>query len=312
MSRIQNRWGPDRTEVKFFRENEFPLRMRLLRWLGRQTWIPKGQNRLLYGIMTPENAPDYTFEVDFFGSKYRGNLADYIDWMVFVYGSYERNELTLLEAATEYLRRVRKEPITFVDVGANSGHHTLFMARIADQTVAFEPHPGLVKAIEAKIALNGITNVRVMPVALGSRNEVRDFYLEDGTNAGIGTFVPNEREAKAIPIELAIRRGDDVFDEEKFSRIDLMKVDVEGFEPAVFEGLQKRIRSDRPIILAELSQKAYLQINSEEAFRDAFYAGAVFATVVGRAGRQYQLAPFRYGVSVETLVIPPEYADFVR
>jgi FkbM family methyltransferase len=309
---MKDRWGAHRADTKYFRESEFSARLKLLRWLGRQTWIPKGQNRLLYSIMMPENAPDYSFEVEFFGSRYRGNLSDFIDWMVFVYGSYQREELTLLKDAADYLRTKRGQPITFVDVGANSGHHTLFMSRIADQTIAFEPHPGLVQAFEARVSLNQLTNVRIMPFALGAKDETRDFYLETGPNAGTGTFVPNDHEAKVTPMQLRIRRGDDVFDEEGVPRIDLMKVDVEGFELAVFDGLQRRIRSDFPIILAELSQKAWEQFGSEQAFKSAFYEGARFAAVKGRAGRNYKLGRFRYGANVEVLVVPPQYAEFAR
>src|ERR1700742_2392665 len=116
MTRIQDRWRSDPAEVKYSRASEFPLRMKLLRWLGRQTWIPKGQHRLPYWVMAPEKAPDYLFEVDFYGKKYRGNLADYIDWMVFAYGSYASSELALLKDAVGYLRQKRPSPIQFVDV----------------------------------------------------------------------------------------------------------------------------------------------------------------------------------------------------
>ena len=310
MTRIQNRWSSDSAKIKYSRVGEFPLRMRLLRWLGRQTWIPKGQHRLLYWVMAPEKAPDYQFEVDFFGKRYRGNLADYIDWMVFAYGSYASSELALLKDAAGYLRQKRSAPIYFVDVGANSGHHTLFMAGIADQIIAFEPFPGLVRAVKAKIALNTLANVKLIPVALGSRNEVRDYFLGEGANAGTGTFIANERERETAPIQLSIRRGDDVLAEEKLARLDLLKVDVEGFEPFVFEGLRQRILSDRPIILTEMTEKSYQHLGSEMAFRDLFYRGAHFAGVGGRSGHGYRLEPFRYGITFETLILPPEYAEF--
>jgi FkbM family methyltransferase len=310
MTRIQDRWSSDSAKVKYSRAAEFPFRMRLLRWLGRQTWIPRGQHRLLYWVMAPEEAPDYPFEVDFFGKQYRGNLADFIDWMVFAYGAYESSELALLKEAAGYLRRKRPSPIHFVDVGANSGHHTLFMAGIADQIIAFEPFPGLVRAIEAKIALNSLTNVKLLPVALGSRNEERDYFLGEGANAGTGTFIASEKETEASPIQLSIRRGDDILAEEKLARLDLLKVDVEGFEPFVFEGLRQRIFADRPVILTEMTEKSYQLLGGEKAFRDLFYEGARFAGVEGRAGHGYRLGTFQYGVTFETLVLPPEYAEF--
>ena len=310
MTRIRDRWGTDPTEIRYSRADAFPFRMRLLRWLGRQTWIPRGQHRLLYRVMAPEKAPDYPFEVDFFGKRYRGNLADFIDWMVFAYGAYENSELRLLKDAAGYLRQKRSAPIHFVDVGANSGHHTLFMSSIADQVIAFEPFPGLVRAIEAKIALNNLANVKLIPAALGARNEVRDYFLDEGANAGTGTFIAGDGEAKISPIQLSIRRGDDILAEEKLTRLDLLKVDVEGFEPFVFEGLRQRILADRPIILTEMTEKSYRHLGSEKAFRDLFYEDARLVGVAGRSGRGYRLEPFQYGITFETLILPPEYAEF--
>lgn len=94
--------------------------------------------------------------VDFFGRRYRGDLAQYIDWRVFCYGSASSAELSVLEKIASQIRTRRPGPINFVDVGANVGHHTLFMAGIADQILAFEPHPRLQPLIEDKIVLNGL------------------------------------------------------------------------------------------------------------------------------------------------------------
>ena len=63
--------------------------------------------------------------------------------------SYASSELPLLKDAAGYLRQKRFAPIHFADMGA-SGHHTLYMAGIADHIIAFEPFPALVRAIEAK------------------------------------------------------------------------------------------------------------------------------------------------------------------
>jgi hypothetical protein len=61
----------------------------------------------------------------------------------------------------------------------------------------------------------------------------------------------------------------------------------------------------------ETFERAVVGFGSEEAFRNQFWEDAVFAEVGGRHGRDYELRPFRFGRSGETLVVPPELANFV-
>ncbi len=297
----------DPAETIYHTEKDFTGRMRLLRWLGRQTWIARGHNRLLTAVIEPEMAPDFPFEVDFFGQRYRGNLADYIDWMVFTYGAYAMPELLLLRDLVKLLRRQRKGALSFFDVGANSGHHTLFMSALVEEVIAFEPFPGFLEGIVQKVMLNRLENVSIMPVALGNKDEMRNYYLDfRNTNAGMGTFLPDPEKDGPPSARLLIRKGDDFFQENGFPRIDILKVDAEGFEPLVFEGLRERLEKDRPIILTELGPEAHELFGSEQAFRAAFYPDARFAAVQGRNGCRYKLKPLSYETSSEVLIIPPE------
>lgn len=300
----------DPVVTSYHTEKDFTVRMRLLRWLGRQRWIVKGHNRLLTSILRPEDAPDFPFEVDFFGHRYRGNLADYIDWMVFAYGAYATPELTLLRDLVRLLRRQRPGALSFVDVGANSGHHTLFMSALVDEVIAFEPFPAFLESIVEKITINGLQNVSIMPVALGNKDEIRNYYINfRHTNAGMGRFLPDADVDRPPSAQLTIKRGDEFFDENRLPRIDILKVDVEGFEPLVFEGLKQRLARDRPVILTELGPEAHELFGSEQAFRSAFYPGARFASISGRNGCRHRLKPFHYETSNEVLIIPPELVE---
>ena len=124
LEKSHNLSTPTRAEYR----SRFPIRLEALRWFGRQTWIPRGRDRILRMALSPETCQPYSFEVDFFGLRYRGDLSQYIDWLVFMYGSYAYWELNLLEAISEELRKAQST-VNFFDVGANVGHHTLFMGR---------------------------------------------------------------------------------------------------------------------------------------------------------------------------------------
>lgn len=312
MTDAPRRWNTARrTRAIFARETEFPWHLRLLRRLGRSRWLPFGQDRLLRLIHDPETSPHFLFEVDFFGQLYRGDLAHYIDWLVFCYGGAPYYELSLLKEAVAFLRSRRRGPIGFFDIGANVGHHSLFMATLADRVIAFEPMPDLVALIEEKIQINRLTNVEVVPVAMGDADEDGDYLVGRGANSGEGSFLPHGEFDRGSLIKLPIRQGDRLCEAKRLPRVDLVKVDVEGFEPQVFRGLAGSIRRDRPIILTELSDNARRGFGTEEGFRAAFYESAHFTEVGGGFSAGPKFRPFRFATSGEVLIVPPEFADFL-
>jgi FkbM family methyltransferase len=289
---------------------DYPARLKLLRWVGRQTWIPKGQDWLLRRIWHPDGGRQFAFEVDFFGARYQGNLAHYVDWSVFAYGSHALAELTLLDALAAEIRQ-RRGRVCYYDVGANVGHHSLYMAPRVDAVIAFEPYGPLREEILTKMKRNAFDHVRVIPFAIGETDETLNYYPGETANSGTGTFRPEAEETRRAAIPLEIRNGDRLCEEQGLPPIDLMKVDVEGFEPRVFRGLAARIARDRPPILTELSGKSMAGYASEAEFRRSFWDGAVFAEVCGREGCPFELRPFVYGHSGEVLIVPPEMTGFV-
>lgn len=291
-----------------------PLRAKLFRLVGQQSWIPRGRDRILRKIWDPDSGDSFPFVVDFFGLHYPGNLSEYIDWRVFAYGCAAPAELCLLAELSAELRKT-KSRIAFFDVGANVGHHTLFMALHADDIFAFEPFPPLQEKIRQKLVLNQLSHVRVIPCALGATDRVQLYYPGKGSNSGTGSFVSEEIRAGSVGAELQIRNGDRLFSELDLPGIDLLKMDVEGFECEVVHGLAGRIHRDRPPILMELSELSRAAFGSEQNFKSCFWDGAVFAGVTSKAVRySYGLEPLRFNgpnPTGEVLVVPPELSDFV-
>ncbi|MBT9331801.1 FkbM family methyltransferase [Paracidobacterium acidisoli] len=288
-----------------------PLRLQLFRLIGKQTWIPRGQDWMLRKIWDPDSGQSYPFEVDFFGMRYPGDLSQLIDWRVFAYGCHASAELTLLkELATDL--RGKKKRLCFYDIGANLGHHTLFMAGCADQVIAFEPFAPLQERICEKLRLNALTNVLLIPCALGEEDSTQRYWPGGGANSGSGTFLPEEIGTYTEPVEIRVRNGDHLCSEMGLPPVDLIKMDVEGFEPLVLHGLADTIRRDRPPILMEICDRARAGFGSEEDFRSLFWEDAVFAEVTGRSGCSYHLKPLHYATAGELLAVPPEMGDFVR
>lgn len=113
----------------------------------------------------------FDFEVDFFGARYNGNLNCFIDWTVYFYGAYEHEILCLFRDIVSAV---------FFDVGANIGHHSLFMAKHCAHVHAFEPYAAVAEKLEQKIAKNNISNIVVHQVGLGLKNEKLPYFAPEG------------------------------------------------------------------------------------------------------------------------------------
>ena len=236
-----------------------------LRWLGHRDAVPYGaRDRLLRLCCNPDRAPDKRFEADFFGLRYSGSLASYIDWIVFFYGAYEKGMLFLLR---DLLRARGAARPVFVDVGANTGHHALFMSRHAASVHAFEPYGEVRDIMVRRLAENGIANVTVHPVGLGAADGRRPFFAPTTANAGTGTFVAERQEitGNVLAAELTVCAADAYFAAHGIDRVDLVKIDVEGLEAEVLAGMKAVVARDRPAIVMEYSGTTRARLPDEAA-----------------------------------------------
>jgi FkbM family methyltransferase len=296
--------------VKYKAEEDFPPRIRLLKWLGRQVWVPRGQDRLLRALYDPDGGEHFYFDIDFFGQRYHGDLGHFIDWMVFCYGAAPYSEVMLLRDLVSYLRDRAVTPISFYDIGANVGHHSLFMASLADRVYAVEPYGDLIHLIKEKIEANKLVNITILPFALGE-SDSKAAYFPGTNNPGAGSLFNSFPGVSPESTDVDVRHGDRTFGAMKLPKIDVMKIDVQGFEPQVIRGLKERIARDRPAVLMEMSDHSRDGFGREDQFRALFYPDAAIVEITGRYGRPYKLQRFSYEIADEVLILPPEMADFL-
>jgi tRNA G46 methylase TrmB len=102
------------------------------------------------------------FVTDFYGLRYRGISNNYIDVHVLYYGAFEKPMLHWLRDTVALLA---DEDLVFLDVGANTGQHTLFMSRLVSEVHAFEPYPPVLEKLRGAIDRNQLANVSVHAVA---------------------------------------------------------------------------------------------------------------------------------------------------
>jgi FkbM family methyltransferase len=276
----------------------------ILQRIGRQDWL-RGRDRILRAFVHPDYQKPLAFETDFFGHSYTGNMTNFIDWTVFYYGAFNVHELRLLAKIARALRQQGK-PVNFFDVGANIGHHTLFMSSHADRVFSFEPFFVVRNEMERKLAHAGVSNVTVFPVALGDQNQSAAFSPPTGANQGTGTLgeiLPDNASSDKISVEVI--RGDDFLAANHLPPISLLKMDVEGFEEKALEGLRETLWRDRPPIFMEIQPD-----RKNSTVLDLLYPDHLLFKVDGSRG-QFVLKPFTTGKTEEALVLPAELAGII-
>jgi FkbM family methyltransferase len=225
------------------------LKRRLLRALGHQRYLRFGvRDRVLRRLDDPDTNSPADFVVPFYGARYRGSFNSFIDWCAYYYGAYEREDL---EVIADLMAAV--EAPTFVDVGANVGHHTLFAATRARRVIAIEPFEPLTHRIQQKIDDNVLTNVTIVPCGLGDRDELVAYEPPTTQNTGTGRFRPGPRRGNETMLLLPVRRGDDVLADAGIERPSVIKIDTEGYERRVLAGLAQTLEAARPIVVFEWS-----------------------------------------------------------
>ncbi|WKD51445.1 FkbM family methyltransferase [Microbulbifer spongiae] len=175
--------------------------------------------------------------------------TDYIQKKIFTEGL--PYELEMLRGMASYM-----SPGDLVlDVGANVGNHTLYLAKIAGcQVLSFEPNESLCNAINNSLVYNKLNSkVVVHCVGVGSKPGKAHFKQFDENNLGGQSLViGNELEDSIQVIRL------DGLDLDQ--HISAIKVDVEGMELEVLEGAVEIIKRDLPNL--------YIECQTEQKFNE--------------------------------------------
>ncbi len=148
-----------------------------------------------------------------------------------------------------------------LDIGANTGLYTVIGAKSnPDATFyTFEPHPANCKRLRHNIQLNGLKNVSAFQQAVGNTNSNIQFFVPKtgeiiDTSSALQDFSQSTYGGKISWIDITVGQTtlDNFVEMNSVSRVDLMKVDVEGYELMVFDGGKKLIEKFRPVIICEI------------------------------------------------------------
>jgi FkbM family methyltransferase len=139
-------------------------------------------------------------------------------------------------------------------VGANIGYFSLLAARHCPggKIISLEPVSNSYKALTENIALNQFTNIEMLNLAAGDTEESRIIYLSADDNTGMASFnQPYNYSGKTELVK--VTKLDHLAADLKLTRVDAVKIDVEGNELAVLKGMKHIMEGFKPAILLELN-----------------------------------------------------------
>jgi len=163
-----------------------------------------------------------------------------------LYGQYE-------DSFQELLLSLAIPGTVVVDVGANIGLHTIPLARRVGsdgQVIAFEPDPDNYRLLGRNIEVNGIKNVVAYQKGLSSESGSALLYQSLENRGGLSLCPENvatsTHQVDHVAVEIVV--ADDVLGNLE-RPISVVKIDVEGAEPLVLQGMKKILRRNPGINL---------------------------------------------------------------
>lgn len=151
-------------------------------------------------------------------------------------GSYEYQKQKLM---AEYI----KDGMVCYDIGAHVGFYTLLFSRFTGRNGAvfsFEPDPLNLAYLLKHIELNRIINTKIFHCGVWNKSGIKGFNL----NSSESSFVKTDGKELYIPVF----KIDELVSRQYITPPDIVKIDVEGSELEVLEGMEEQLRNRRPII----------------------------------------------------------------
>jgi len=182
------------------------------------------------------------------GINYELDISDIMDWYIY-FGFREPARLKLYDLISE-------GDIVF-DVGANIGDTTLHFAKIIGDNAkvhSFEPDPINHNSIQKNISLNNFKNIILNKIGLGNVKGSFKIHTLDQKNKGMNRIVSDSEDVKNSR-EIQVTTINEYVKENNIQKLDLIKIDVEGYEFNVLKGSVEVLNRFHPKLFIELDDE---------------------------------------------------------
>jgi FkbM family methyltransferase len=181
---------------------------------------------------------------------------------------------------TAFLKQHLQEGMTFVDIGANVGYFILTAATKVGKSgkiIAVECNPRNCELIYMSLHRNGLDRATVYPFALGDTQKLMSFSW-GFSNGFVTELAKDDEDAFIVP---AVRL-DSLLQNE--TRVDVIKMDIEGSEAKAWQGMQETIAKHHPVLLMEFFPALLERVSAVQAddFLENIFACGYRAAVLRR------------------------------
>ena len=180
-------------------------------------------------------------------------------------------------STTDALMRRLPPGGTFVDVGAHVGWYSLKAAKVVGpngRVIAIDPNREILAELRANIAASKAASiVTVVPVACAASESTLTFYATARGNTGESSLAranASQDFSIAASYPVRARRLDDILKDAAVSRVDEIKIDVEGAEFLVLQGAADTLARFRPLMAVEVNDRQLKAMGSSAAEVTAF------------------------------------------
>jgi FkbM family methyltransferase len=219
------------------------------------------------------------------GVNFDLDLSEGIDFAVYL-GVFERGTRRALKGLV-------KPSSVVLDIGANIGVHTLLLAGLvgsAGRVLSFEPTEFAIRKLRRNLELNPDLVERVKPFHcfLASKDEAEvPASIYSSWPLTEAKDLHDKHLGQAMPTETARARSiDGVLAELGGPAIQLVKIDVDGFESEVLRGATALLRDSRPIFVMELAPYVLVERGSSLEELLSFFVPNGYRFFHERTGRQ--------------------------
>ncbi|MCL5807625.1 MAG: FkbM family methyltransferase [Deltaproteobacteria bacterium] len=183
------------------------------------------------------------------------DLSDFIQQAIYSYQYYEIEDV-------KALRKMVPFGGVFFDIGANVGQYSLLAANLvgpAGRVYSFEPGEIIFKRLKRNVDLNKFENISLINKAVGNLSGETEFYAAKGRNSGEGSLLRLSSGRGEIREQTSCRVGivrlDDFCEKENIKRVNVLKIDAEGYENEIIKGAGNILNLNQDLlVMMEISR----------------------------------------------------------
>lgn len=208
------------------------------------------------------------------------------------------------EAEMQFLKKFLKMDDVVFDIGANVGLFTLICSEYVGNSGsvhAFEPSPQTFNWLEQNVKSNKLNNVILNQLAVSDKDGTISFHISEEGYDAFNSIVKPSKGLNYITETVNCLTLDSYVEKHNLQgKIQIIKIDVEGFEISLLSGASKTLSAENaPDLVVEFTES-----NAENA---GFTCAQLYAIIIGFG---YEL--FHYNAETNSLVPEPEGMSYLK